>query len=172
MGNLAWAASVVAIVGAVAAVVVVLPRRLIGRSQDRLADRVVAASGEPVDLLTRAELVTGRWRRLPGVLGLAGGAISFDGVFGESWTLATSRISKIITGRRMASGRLLFRMEVLRITGADGVESEFVITAASAAAWRSHLGMWAMAERTRDAGNLPPAEGGRDDAADVVPGRR
>ena len=149
---------------AAAAAVSLLPRLAIRRSQDRLAERTMGAGGEPFRLLTRAELVTGRWRRLPGVLGLAGEAITFDGVFGETHVIAVSRIGKIVTGRKLSSGRVLFRMEVLRISAGQGPETEFVLTPASASAWRSHLGLWAMAERVRE------AEAG--DAERVVPGGR
>ena len=76
--------------------------------------------GESFRLLTRADLVTGRYRRLPGILGLTGDRLVFEGLFGESAQLATSRIQKIETGRRLASGRLLLRLEVLRITPASG----------------------------------------------------
>jgi hypothetical protein len=153
-----------------------VPRAAIGRAQDRLArrllaDRLPGAQSQPFSLLTRAELVAGKWRRHAGVLGLAGQAIVFEGLFGEILVLATPRIRKIATGRRMASGRLLFRMEVLRITSTDGSESEFVLTPASASMWRSHLGLWAMAERVRDAegsnGSAFPPE-----TDQVVPGRR
>jgi hypothetical protein len=151
--------------GAILLLIVALasvPRRLMARAQDRrAADRI---RREPdVRLLTRAELVEeGRWRRIPGLLALAGEAIDFEGLFDETWALATSRISKIVTGRKMASGRLLFRHEVLRITAADGSETEFVMTPASAGAWRSHLGLWAMSERLRDAANADRVVPGRD----------
>lgn len=152
-----------AVLVAAAVAIAVVPRRLISRAQDRRAEEW--SRREPdVRLLTRAEMVgEGRWRRVPGLLALgrAGDTLTFEGLFDESWILATSRIAKIVTGRKMASGRLLFRQEVLRLTASDGRETEFVLTPAAAGAWRSHLGVWAMAERVRDAG---PAE-------QVVPGR-
>jgi hypothetical protein len=141
----------------------IVPRRLVGRAQDRLAaQRLEREPG--LRLLTRAELVTGHWRRAPGLLALGGDAIAFEGLFDETWALATSRVSKIVTGSRMASGRLLFRREVLRLTAADGSETEFVMTPESAGAWRSHLGLWAMAERVRDSDAASASDR-------VVPGR-
>lgn len=149
-----------------------LPRVLLHRAQDRLAARRLAAEREPPALLTRAERVAGRWRRLPGVLGLSGDTVFFDGLFGESWVIPTSRIGKIITGRKLASGRLLFRTEVLRVVHTAGEEAEFVLSRASASAWRSHLGLWAMAERVRDAGTTATKGEPGMDADQVVPGRR
>lgn len=133
----------------------VVPRVTIRRAQDRLADRVLADRKVPPALLTRAELVVGRWRRQPGVLALADGAVAFEGVFGDLAVIPTERIGKIVTGRRLASERLLFRQEVLRIARTTGEETEFVLSPASADAWRSHLGLWAMKERMADAAKRP-----------------
>jgi len=127
--------------------VLVLPRLMLRRAQDRLASRLLADASRPFDLLTRAELCVGPRRRLPGVLGLGGGAIVFESVFGDIHTLATQRLNKIVTGDRLASGRRLLRLEILRLTSADGTDLEFVLPPASAAAWRSHLGLWAVQER-------------------------
>ena len=135
---------------------VVAPRVLLRRSQDRLAKRLLAAEGETLKLLTRAELVIGKYRRVPGVLGLSEEAVAFRGLFGETERIPTSRIQKIITGGRLASGRRLFRLEVLRLTQTGGGELELVMSPASAAAWRSHLGLWAVQERTATAGLVTP----------------
>ena len=124
-----------------------IPRRLLGRSQDRLARRLLEESGETFKLLTRAELCAGKYRRLPGVLGLTEGGVEFRGVFGETETIATPRLSKIVTGSRLSSGRRLFRREALRLSRANGEDLEFVLTRASASAWRSHLGLWAIEQR-------------------------
>ena len=149
---------VTVLIGAIA----ILPRRMISRAQDRRAEEWSRRDPD-LRLLTRAEMVgKGRWRRAPGLLALAGDTICFAGLFDESWSLATSRIGRIVTGRRMASGRLLFRQEVLWIATADGTESEFVLTPAAAGAWRSHLGLWAMAERVRDASRPDQVVPGRD----------
>ena len=112
---------------ALAALAVFLPRWLITRAQDRLASRLLAESGGSFQLLTRAELVTGEHRRIPGVLGLRENAVSFSGLFGESELLPTSRIQKIATGQRLASGRKLLRLEVLRFTRPGDEELEFVL---------------------------------------------
>jgi hypothetical protein len=124
-----------------------IPRLLLGRSQDRLAKGLLEESGETFKLLTRAELCAGKYRRLPGVLGLTEGGVEFRGVFGETETIATPRLSKIVTGSRLSSGRRLFRREALRLSRSNGEDLEFVLTRASASAWRSHLGLWAIEQR-------------------------
>jgi hypothetical protein len=141
----------------VVAAMAVVPRLLLKRAQDRLAARLLAAGGGAYRLLTRAELVSGPRRRLPGVLGLTADAVVFEGLFRERETVALSRIRKIITGRRLSSGRLLVRQEVLRIarTG-DGGELEVVLAPPSAAAWRSHLGLWAVEERKASMETVTP----------------
>jgi hypothetical protein len=144
------------VLAAVAALIAVLtgPRIFLRRAQDRLAKERLAG-GDPM-LLTRAELVAGRHRRVPGVLALTSDSVRFDGLFGESLIVATSRIQKIETGQRLASGRLLVRLEVLRLTATSGDQTEFVLSLSSAAAWRSHLGLWAVKERQADADRVVP----------------
>jgi hypothetical protein len=150
----------IAVAGAVLAAAVVLiflvPRVLLRRAQDRLASRLLAESGGGYQLLTRAELVAGKHRRVPGVLGLRENAVSFAGLFGESELLPTARIQKIATGRKLASGRKLSRLEVIRFTRPGGEELEFVLAPASASAWRSHLGLWAVAERKSTMDRVTP----------------
>ncbi len=138
---------VVAGAAAVVALILVVPRTLLGRAQDRLAKRLLEEERAPFQLLTRAELCAGKYRRLPGVLGLTGGAVEFRGVFGETETIATPRIRKIVTGSRLSNGRRLLRREALRLARSNGEDLEFVLSRASASAWRSHLGSWAVAER-------------------------
>ncbi len=142
---------------AAAALVAVLtvPRIFLRRAQDRFAKEKLASGRDPM-LLTRAELVVGRHRRVPGVLALTSATIRFDGLFGESAIIRTSEIQKIETGQRLASGRLLYRLEILRLTAAGGEQTEFVLTHESAAAWRSHLGLWAIKERQADADRVVP----------------
>jgi hypothetical protein len=135
--------------------VLTVPRIFLRRAQDRLAKEKLAAGHDPM-LLTRAELVVGHHRRVPGVLALTSVAIRFDGLFEESAVIPTSGIQKIETGQRLASGRLLFRLEVLRLTVTGGQQTEFVLARDSAAAWRSHLGLWAMKERQADADRVMP----------------
>jgi hypothetical protein len=150
--TVAWVA-----LAAAAALLAVLtvPRIFLRLAQDRLAREKLAAGHDPM-LLTRAELVVGRHRRVPGVLALTNVAIRFDGLFEESAVLPTSGIQKIETGQRLASGRLLFRLEVLRLTVTGGEQTEFVLARDSAAAWRSHLGLWAIKERQADAERVEP----------------
>jgi hypothetical protein len=150
------------VLAAALVLVFLVPRLLLRRAQDRLASKLLADSGGGFQLLTRAELVAGAHRRVPGVLGLTENAVSFTGLFGESELLPTSRIQKIATGRKLASGRKLLRLEVIRFSravGDDLDEVEFVMPPASAGAWRSHLGLWAVSER----------KAGMDE---VTPGRR
>jgi hypothetical protein len=92
--------------------VAVVPRLLLRRAQDRLAARLLAEGGGGYRLLTRADLVTGARRRLPGVLGLTADSVVFEGLFGEREIVALSRIARIITGRRLSTGRQLVRQEV------------------------------------------------------------
>lgn len=136
--------------------VVAVPRILVRRAQDRLAAAATDRAGDTLQLLTRADLVTGRYRRIPGILGLGSGTIAFEGLFGESVAIATSRIQKIVTGKRLASDRRLLRLEVLRFTRVSGEEVEFVMTRAAGLAWRSHLGLWAVRERQADADRVSP----------------
>lgn len=139
------------------AAVLVLPRLALTRAQDRMATEKLA--GAPPDtwkLLTRADLVVGRYRRLPGLLALDNEALTFQSLFGDSTTIATSRIVKIITGRRLASGRTLVRRGVLRVVRSAGEETEFVLTLAALSAWRSHLGRWAAQEKQADADRVVP----------------
>jgi hypothetical protein len=132
-----------------------LPRLLVARAQDRLARRLLD-SGAPFKLLTRAERVVGAHRRLPGLLGLTEEAVVFHGLFGENETIATSRIAKIMTGSRLGSGRKLLRSEALRLVSNGGDEVELVLSRASAGAWRSHLGLWAVGERRAAAETVTP----------------
>jgi hypothetical protein len=142
-------APVILIASAVVAAVLVavVPRALLGRAQDRLARRLLEEERAPFKLLTRAELCAGKYRRLPGLLGLTESGVEFRGVFGETEIVATPRLQKIVTGTRLSSGRRLLRREILRLSRASGEDLEFVLTRASAKAWRSHLGLWAIEER-------------------------
>jgi hypothetical protein len=137
------------LLGAAAILVVVflLPRQLIGRAQDRLARVTMAREGKALKLLTRAELVTGRFRRIPGLLAWRDDVLSFQGISGHTVSIPPSRIRKIVTADRISSGRLLIRLEVLRLTDSDGEELEFVVARNSADAWRRLLGEWAVRER-------------------------
>jgi hypothetical protein len=146
----------IAVLLAAIALVLVIPRVLLRRAQDRLAESMLTARDARFKLLTRAELVCGKYRRAPGVLGLTENEIRFAGLFGETEALSTSRIQKIATGKRLASGRRLLRLEVLRMTRSSGEDLELVLTPASAGAWRSHLGLWAVAERKASMDRVTP----------------
>jgi len=138
--------------------VAVVPRLLLRRAQDRLAARLLAEGGGGYRLLTRADLVTGARRRLPGVLGLTADSVVFEGLFGEREIVALSRIARIITGRRLSTGRQLVRQEALRIARTGGGELEAVLSPASAGAWRSHLGLWAVEERKAAMDTVTPGK--------------
>ena len=153
MTLLLWGLTV-AVAGVLALVLV--PRYLLKSAQDRLAGAAMAREGESYKLLTRADLVSGRYRRVPGVLGLTTEALQFSGLFGESVLVRTSSIQKITTGSRLASGRDLIGLEVLRVTRSEGGDVEFVVSPASALAWRSHLGLWAIQERQATADRVEP----------------
>jgi len=152
-----WA--VLAAVFLLLVVLLVVPRRALTRAQDRLARSYIDTAGRDWKLLTRADLVVSRYRRLPGILGLTEDALVFEGIFGERELVSTARIQKIVTGRRLASGRKLVRLEALRVTRSAGDELEFVLSRASCSAWRSHLGLWAARERQADADRVTPGRG-------------
>jgi hypothetical protein len=140
--------------------VLVVPRLAFQRAQDRLARAKLSGSDRAAwKILTRADIVVGRYRRLPGLLGFNDQGLVFESLFGDSTAIATSRIVKIVTGRRLASGRTLLRREALRVTHSAGQETEFILTLPSANAWRSHLGLWAMAQRKPDADRVTPGRG-------------
>lgn len=145
MTGLAWL-----LLGAamILAAVFLAPRLLIGRAQDRLARTRMAREGGSLKLLTRAELVIGRYRRVPGLLAWRDDVLSFQGITGQAVTIPPARIQKIVTADRLG-GRLLLKLEVLRLTDTDGEELEFVVARDSADAWRRLLGEWSVRERQR-----------------------
>ena len=124
-----------------------LPRLFIGRAQDRMAKKTMYRDGKSLKLLTRAELVTGRFGRIPGLLAWRDDVLSFQGIEGHTVTVPPSRIQKIVTADRLSSGRLLVKLEILRLTDTDGEELEFVVERNSVDAWRRLLGEWAGRER-------------------------
>jgi len=124
-----------------------VPRLLISRAQDRLAREKMAREGHSLRLLTRAELVIGRYKRIPGLLSWRDDVLAFQGISGHTVNIPPSRIQKIVTADRIAAGRLLFKLEVLRLMDTDGQELEFVVARDSADAWRRLLGEWSVRER-------------------------
>lgn len=127
--------------------VFLLPRVFISRAQDRLAREKMAREGLSLKLLTRAELVIGRYKRIPGLLSWRDDVLAFQGISGHTVNIPPSRIQKIVTADRIAAGRLLFKLEVLRLMDTDGQELEFVVARNTADQWRSLLGAWAGRER-------------------------
>jgi len=137
--------------GALVAALFLFPRLLIGRAQDRLARETMTRGGKALKLLTRADLVIGRYERIPGLLTWRDDVLSFQGIHGNTVSIPPSRIRKIVTADRMASGRLFVKLEVLRLTDTDGEELEFVVARNTADAWRRLLGEWAGRERQASA---------------------
>ena len=144
MTTAAWIA-----VGAVtlAAIVFAVPRLLVVRAQDRLAREKMFREGKSLKLLTRADLVVGRYRRIPGLLSWRDDVLAFQGIEGHTVSLPPTQIQKIVTADRLAKGRLLLKLEVLRLTDSAGGELEFVLAKNTADAWRRLLGEWAGKER-------------------------
>jgi hypothetical protein len=129
----------------------VVPRVLISRAQDRLAKTAMARDGKAMKLLTRAELVIGKFERIPGLLAWRDDVLTFQGIDGHTVSVPPARIQKIVTADSMGSGRLLMKLEVLRLTDTSGEELEFVVARNSADAWRRLLGDWAVRERLKTA---------------------
>jgi hypothetical protein len=148
-------------VGALAllAIVFAFPRLLILRAQDRLAKKTISRDGKLLKLLTRADLVVGRYQRIPGLLLWRDDILAFQGIEGHEISLPPSRIQKIVTADRMAKGRVLLKLEVLRLTDSAGGELEFILAKDTANAWRSLLGEWAGRQR---------ADAAASNATDVV----
>lgn len=150
MTDLAWL-----LLGAAAILAALfVPRLLIGRAQDRLAQAAMKRDGKALKLLTRAELVVGRFRRIPGLLAWRDDVLAFQGIGGHSVTIPPSRIQKIVTADRLGSGRLLVKLEILRLTDTNGEELEFVVARNSAGAWRRLLGEWSVRERQESAADV------------------
>ena len=141
---------------AIAVALFLLPRLFIGRAQDRMAKKTMEREGKALRLLTRAELVTGRFERIPGLLAWRDDVLSFQGIDGHQVSVPPARIRKIVTADRLASGRLLVKLEILRLTDTDGEEFEFVVARNSADAWRRLLGEWAGRERQAAADVVTP----------------
>lgn len=143
-------------IGAMALIagIFLIPRILLSRAQDRMAKETMGRHGKALKLLTRAELVIGKYRRIPGLLVWRDDVITFQGISGHTASIPPARIQKIVTADRMSSGRLLVKLEVLRLTATDGEELEFVLARDTADAWRRLLGEWAGRERQAAAGEL------------------
>jgi hypothetical protein len=141
---------------ALAAVLFLVPRLLITRAQNRLAQEKMSREGKSLKLLTRADLVVGPYKRIPGLLSWRDDVLAFQGIEGHEINLPPSRIQKIVTADRLAKGRLLLKLEVLRLTDSAGEELEFVLARDTADAWRRLLGEWAGKERAGTIGQNAP----------------
>lgn len=131
----------------IAVALFLMPRLFIGMAQDRMARTTMERGGKSLKLLTRAELVTGRFERVPGLLAWRDDVLTFQGIDGHTVSIPPSRIQKIVTADRLSNGRLLVKLEILRLTDTDGEDLEFVVARNSADAWRRLLGEWAGRER-------------------------
>jgi hypothetical protein len=136
-----------------------VPRWLIRKGQDRLARQIVARDGEGAwFLLTRGDHVIGRYRRIPGVVGIRQRQIVFESRFEAPLTIPASEIRKVSTGNLLASGRRLARNQVLRIVRTGDEEFEFQISRASAHAWSGHLSAWTPAPDASLTGRVDTSE--------------
>jgi len=139
----------VAAIVLLAAIGAAVPPRLIRRSRDRLAAEILARGGALPDLLTPADRCIGRFRRIPGVLGLDRGVIFFESRHERRRELPLANVGRISTGNRMTTtGRRLLRSEVLTLLAAEET-LEFVMPKASVFEWRQHLGAWAAQQKAR-----------------------
>ena len=138
-----FAAAALVILGAI------LPPILIRRGRNRLAAEILSRDGATPALLTPADRCTGRFRRVPGVLGMDRDSVTFESRHEAPTVLPLSRIKRIVSGNRMASGRRLLRAEVLTLIDADDRAFEFLMPRASVYQWRQHLGAWAAGSRSR-----------------------
>ncbi len=145
---------------AAAAALAIVPRRLIRRSQNRLAAEILSREGarEALRLLTPAEKFVGAYRRLPGVLGMREDQLVFETPFGDSWTLPMSRVRKIVSGKVLSSGRRLFRDEALALTDDGGTIAEFQMPHDSAYQWRRLLSEWAARQKASEAAVVTPGK--------------
>jgi hypothetical protein len=134
-----------------------LPRRLIRAGQDKLAAEILARDAARADylLLTPAARLTGRFRRLPGTLGLTRRSLTFESRYSSPFALDLAEIRKIVTGKTLSNGRRLWRDEVVQLTDSSGAVSEFQMSHESAWQWRQHLGVWAARQNAAGAADRP-----------------
>jgi hypothetical protein len=149
--------TVLLVIAALTAIGAIAPPLLIRRSRDRLAAEILARGGPPPSLLTPADRCVGRFRRVPGVLGLDGETIFFESRIEPRRSFPPSAIRRISSGSRMTTtGRRLLRSEVLTLVDTDGTVSEFQMPKASVYQWRRALGAWAARRKTGDADAVRP----------------
>ena len=129
--------------GLLVVLLALMPPAALRRSRDRLAAEILARPGPPPLLLTPADRCTGRFRRVPGVLGLDRNAITFESRFESPAVLPLSQIRRVWSGSRTTSGRRLLRAEVLALVDMQERTLEFLMPRASVYQWRQYLGAWA-----------------------------
>jgi hypothetical protein len=134
-------------IAALTAVGAAVPPLLIRRGRDRLAAEILARGGPAPALLTPADRCSGRFRRVPGVAGMDREAITFESRLEAPTVIALSRLRRVSSGNRMASGRRLLRAEVLTLLDTDGRTLELLMPRASVYQWRQHLGAWAARQK-------------------------
>ena len=141
-----------------AAALFLFPRRWIRRGQDRLAAEILGRAGARGEylLLTPADRLTGKFRRVPGALGMTRRSLIFESRFEPPFELALSAVRKIVTGKVVSNGRRLWREEVVQLTDSSGALAEFQMSHASAWQWRQHLGVWAAGRRSAGGGVAEP----------------
>lgn len=124
-----------------------VPALLIRSGRGRLARTILARPGSRPALLTPADRCIGKFRRVPGVLGLTREAITFESRYEAVSELPLSRVKRIVSGNRMSTGRRLWRAEVLTLVDVDDRVHEFLMPRASLYQWRQHLGAWAARQK-------------------------
>jgi hypothetical protein len=146
---MSWAAAGLA-TAVLAILLLRIPRRLIRRGQDRLAEAILARDPGPESyhLLTPAERFIGGFRRVPGVLGMNRSAVVFESRFEAPTVVPLAEIRKIVSGKVISTGRRLFRDEVLLIELDGGRRAEFQMPHASVYQWRQSLGRWAARQKS------------------------
>lgn len=144
-------------IAALAAIGAAVPPLLIRRGRDRLAAEILARAGPAPALLTPADRCSSRFRRVPGVAGMDREAITFESRHEAPTVIALSRLRRVSSGNRMASGRRLLRAEVLTLLDTDGRTLELLMPRASVYQWRQHLGAWAARQKA-----TAPAGSGND----------
>jgi hypothetical protein len=134
-------------IAALTAIGAAVPPLLIRRARGRLAAEILARGGPGPALLTPADRCTGRFRRVPGVAGMDREAITFESRLEAPTVIALSRLRRVSSGNRMASGRRLLRAEVLTLLDTEGRTLELLMPRASVYQWRQHLGAWAARQK-------------------------
>lgn len=148
--------TVFVVIAALVAAGAIVPPLLIRRSRDRLAAEIVSRDPKPL-LLTPADRCTGRFRRVPGVLGLEGETIFFESRLEPRRDLRLGDVRKVSTGNRMTTtGRRLFRAEVVTLVDAAGTVTEFLMPKPSVYQWRQALGVWAGKQKAAPADIVRP----------------